>query len=503
MDNVTNSSSHEIRVQVDKSHLLTLGERLYTQAIELIRELVNNAYDADATDVWVEISRDRIVVKDNGSGMDREGLESYFTIGSTEKLQDSLSPRFKRQRIGLFGIGKFASLAAAGRFEVFTQKGRYAARVVFDKEVWNSGENHWFLPLEELSPDPGRGNGTTVTLTKLTRFFAPDEVERVIAEGTPLRAPNFRVHLNGHPVLAKSHVGTRIPILEGSEYGAVTGEIVIEPKSKASVEDLGLEIKVKQVTICRKTFGMEQWGAVVGRIRGEVHADFLPVTSDRTGFVEDSPEYLAFLEVMERVKIHLGRVVGRIESRKEQRKASRALKEAVDRVQKALARNPELSPFGPIPEADPDAPGMGGAALKGKESRGPKVIPEKDGSKLSRKVEKAKERKRKPRLRQLSSNAVVKRVKFADTGVSFCIDSFGESGPESFAEGLIIYINQDHPLYRRELGKPATFVMHIARLLTQELSLLRDPRSPRQAYDCQSKLLKDAFYDAPSHRKSS
>jgi hypothetical protein len=37
-------------VTVDKSHLITIGERLYSESIELIRELVNNAYDADAKD---------------------------------------------------------------------------------------------------------------------------------------------------------------------------------------------------------------------------------------------------------------------------------------------------------------------------------------------------------------------------------------------------------------------------------------------------------------------
>ena len=42
-------------VTVDKSHLITIGERLYTESIELIRELVNNAYDADATEVRVTV----------------------------------------------------------------------------------------------------------------------------------------------------------------------------------------------------------------------------------------------------------------------------------------------------------------------------------------------------------------------------------------------------------------------------------------------------------------
>jgi HSP90 family molecular chaperone len=101
-------------VTVDKSHLITIGKRLYSESIELIRELVNNAYDADASEVRVIIREGEIEVADNGSGMDWEGLKQYFNIGSREKLYRSISPRFHRERIGQFGIGKFASLSACG-----------------------------------------------------------------------------------------------------------------------------------------------------------------------------------------------------------------------------------------------------------------------------------------------------------------------------------------------------------------------------------------------------
>jgi hypothetical protein len=52
---MTDEASH-LTITVDKSHILSLGERLYEQSIELIRELVNNAYDADATRVEVTVS---------------------------------------------------------------------------------------------------------------------------------------------------------------------------------------------------------------------------------------------------------------------------------------------------------------------------------------------------------------------------------------------------------------------------------------------------------------
>jgi hypothetical protein len=47
-------------IRVDKSHLVTIGERLYAESVELIRELVNNAYDADATEVHVSITGEEI-----------------------------------------------------------------------------------------------------------------------------------------------------------------------------------------------------------------------------------------------------------------------------------------------------------------------------------------------------------------------------------------------------------------------------------------------------------
>ena len=62
-------------VTVDKSHLITIGERLYSESIELVRELVNNAYDADATEVDIKMTDQLIEVRDNGTGMDRNVLQ--------------------------------------------------------------------------------------------------------------------------------------------------------------------------------------------------------------------------------------------------------------------------------------------------------------------------------------------------------------------------------------------------------------------------------------------
>ena len=290
-----------IPITVDKSHITTLGERLYTESIELIRELVNNAYDADAVRVRVTIQPDMIKIEDDGTGMDWEGLCQYFNIGSPEKLQNSKSSVFRRDRIGQFGIGKFASLAACERFVVYTQKKSFAARVTFDKNSWSQDGGRWELPVEKLDPDKRRGDGTTVVLSKLTRTFDPDAVRQKILESVPIQATDFAVFVNGKRVVFARVSGHRIPFLEGTQFGPVHGEIIIVPVSQASAIDMGIEVRVKGVMVKQDYFGIQTWGKEGARIRGEVNADFLVVTSDRSGFRTDVAEYDAFASAMDRV----------------------------------------------------------------------------------------------------------------------------------------------------------------------------------------------------------
>ncbi|MEW6214887.1 MAG: ATP-binding protein [Nitrospirota bacterium] len=485
-------SSHEfIPVTIDKSHIITIGERLYAESIEFVRELVNNAYDADATLVEVIVTEDRIEIRDNGTGMDIEGLKQYFNIGSQQKLYAPKSPIYGRDRIGQFGIGKFASLSACKRFEVITKKDDFVARVTFDKEQWESAGDVWQLPLEILSTDFRKQNGTTVILTGLDRRFEPKDIEAKIIEGTPIKAPHFRVRINNHTVTPRSLTGHRIPFLDGTAFGPVTGEIVILPETASVATDPGIEVKVKQVTIRRELFGMETWGKAMARVRGEVNADFLPITSDRTGLIKDSNEYQEFLgimgKIMENVKVSLQKLT----MKKEGKRVSRALKEALQRIYKALAANPDLSPFGALPIGD-ETKGIGSAAEVFKKKEGIKE----EEVKVEKKPEAPeKKRKGKPKVKRLTPNAIIKRIKFGETGVSCVVDSFGEDGPEVFSEETTIYINRDHPLYKRESTKVDTHVLNLSRLITQEISLMKDPRNPRQAFERQSKLLRDAFIE--------
>ncbi len=482
-----------------------LGEKLYARSLELVRELVNNAYDADAIEVSVQVGKDEVIVQDDGLGMDRDGLLRYFQVGVPDKRENPISPKLNRHRIGQFGIGKFATLAACRRFEVFTRRDGFSAKVVFDRDDWERGEGDWHLPME-IDPQPGRKrDGTTVRLTKLTKRLDPNAIREYLVETVPLKAPEFAVYVNGLKLVPRSLAGRRIPFLEGTPFGIVNGEAVILPASRAAADSLGLEVKVRGVTVRRELFGMQAWGKLVTRVRGEVNADFLPLTADRSNFVVDSPEYIAFLEAMRKVMTEVEAALRQIALRKENRVARRAVAEALDRIETALRRHPDLAPFGAIPIGD-EVEGGGEAALveTGREgagsdhetgnedeaAEGADELAEPVGRDASV-IEVAREAR--PRVRRLTPNAVVQKVRMGETGLTCCIDQFGDDGPESFTEGTIIYINRDHPLYRHEAAKRETFTRHLARLLTQELALMNEREDPRRAFQQQSLLLKESF----------
>lgn len=266
-----------VRVTVDKSHLLTLGERMYGESIELVRELVNNAYDADATQVHIFVSPKSIVVEDNGTGMSEKGLTQFFVVGSQEKQLHSRSPKFGRKRIGQFGIGKFAALSAADQFVVESRKGKWVYRVSFDREMWRKSDS-WELPVNKEPATPFDHQGTKVILTKLRKHFAPQDVKKYLHETIPLRAKKFAVYLNGARITKKEIIGKRFPVNLKTPYGVIEGEIIIALNPK-DVESPGVVCRVKQVLIKRSLFDLEGKfpAQLLNRICGEVNVDFLPV----------------------------------------------------------------------------------------------------------------------------------------------------------------------------------------------------------------------------------
>jgi hypothetical protein len=300
--------------------------------------------------------------------------------------------------------------------------------------------------------------------------------------------------LNGRKLEPRYREGRRIPFLDGTPFGVVHGELIIRPASRAEPSEAGILVRIKQVAVARLPFDLQ--GLALARITGEVHADFLPITSARSGFVRDSAEFVAFEEVMKKVLDRARRELAHLSDEHENRRVKRAMKELMEKIQKALAANVEWCPPGLLPMGEPGGHSMASITRSA-------TIPQ-DSAKAKEAVLRAPEaqrppRKRRPKLKTLTPSAMITKLKVGRHGLALVMDHFGADRPESFTENDIIYVNRDHPLYVREAHHRERHIMHVARLIAQEIALMSHPRHSREAFERQSKLLRDAFVSEPSY----
>ncbi len=148
-----------------------LGVQLYDTPLAMLRENVQNAYDAilermgadpsfSAGAIHIEISDGCISVIDNGIGMDDRNLQdNYWTAGNSSKNTDSA-----RQAgvVGHFGIGALANFGVCETLEVDTLKLGHQVRYhCLAERAKLDGKQ---IRLDE-STDTSRYYGTRVTVT--------------------------------------------------------------------------------------------------------------------------------------------------------------------------------------------------------------------------------------------------------------------------------------------------------------------------------------------------
>ncbi len=482
-----------IPITVDKSHLITIGEKLYTEKTSFIRELVNNAFDADATEVRVDILPDRIVIADNGSGMDEAGLRLYFTIGASQKRTKETSHRFSRTRIGEYGIGKFSALAVSARFEIETQCDQFHARLIFDKEAWSRHED-WHLDIEELPIDAARGAGTIIILHAPTIALQPGSVRRYLSERTPIHAPNFSVFVNSEKVTDDIVTGQQILINIMTPFGPLLGTLIIVPADK-KVSRLGIAVSVKHVLIRYESFGLEtsrRWG--VTRITGRINVDFLPITSGRDDFLRDSREFQYVVAVMKKQVEKALLTIRQEGDRRANLQASRVLKDAMERIGKAMRRRQEHFPGVEVPfgteEGNADASSVSSFDV----SKAEFVESQSDlAPPITQRLKGQKKPRRGRPFTILGDKSVIRHLRVAHLDIAVRMEHLGEKEDESVLSGGIIFLNLDHPLYRTYANNDDLLTLHVSRIITKELALTSGITNATDAFALQAELLTDAF----------
>lgn len=153
-------TSKKIPVSLSNELISLLSEQLYQSPLKAIEELVTNSYDAGAENCRVIIPADlsnletsKIIVYDDGIGMDEEGLTTLWSIGSSLKRKDG-DTIGERKIIGKFGIGKLATYSIANIISYVSRKGDTIYLNTLDYKDFRSdpsgGKEPILLPVIEI-----------------------------------------------------------------------------------------------------------------------------------------------------------------------------------------------------------------------------------------------------------------------------------------------------------------------------------------------------------------
>ncbi|HEV8286649.1 MAG TPA: ATP-binding protein [Chitinophagaceae bacterium] len=93
-------------ISVDKRIVTILSGSTYDNFPRALKEIIVNSYDADASEVKVEIdtNKEKITLEDNGMGMNETDFDFYLRIAGKSRTQREFTLS-GRKRIGQFGVG--------------------------------------------------------------------------------------------------------------------------------------------------------------------------------------------------------------------------------------------------------------------------------------------------------------------------------------------------------------------------------------------------------------
>ncbi len=339
---------------ISLSVLNHLGRNLYRNFITVLGEAISNSWDADAKNVWIDISRENSMfsIKDDGIGMDRADFQSKFLkIGYSKRADGETKTARNRPYIGAKGIGKLALLSCAERVSVFTKKDntQYVGGVIdnsgLDEAITQdmtpedySLESLNFDFIEDLSVDHEHGTIIVFDQTK-------ERIRNSIAHIKKLLAMSFRfslideefsIFVNGEQVsvtdlkdvmdstefiwLINGFSDEYISGLEKLKSDAINLTTALDVRGFiASVEkprnlkitgtderatiDLFVNGRLRERNILRH---IPTQRIIESYIYGQLHFDSMdrvgidPFTSSREGIVEDDEKFISLLDYLKR-----------------------------------------------------------------------------------------------------------------------------------------------------------------------------------------------------------
>lgn len=204
----------KIKFQIEIQRVLdVLSKEIYDSPYALLRENVQNAYDAilmrrhlsgvpwlpekDGI-IKVHVDSEKIVISDNGIGMSEEVLkENYWKAGSSGKRTDLA---IKSGVIGMFGIGGMANFGVSTKLKVETESIETRERITSEVERQKLSLTEDCITVEKVEPTGEYGTTINVALDPEVQMVLENSMNYLI---TYVQYLPVKVELNGTLVSQK------------------------------------------------------------------------------------------------------------------------------------------------------------------------------------------------------------------------------------------------------------------------------------------------------------
>ena len=194
------SKNKEYTLSIDPRILELLGPSLYTNIYYVLAELIANAYDADAKNVYIIEHSNEIIVEDDGHGMSYEkgDIEKYLNVAKESRTsdKDSQTTIFKRRKMGRKGVGKLAALSVSENVYIRTIQNGEKSGFILSRYV---DATHKLSPLadDEIVFEKINENGTSVSMInpQYSLNKSIEVIKKNLIKIFPLMNDEFKIHI--------------------------------------------------------------------------------------------------------------------------------------------------------------------------------------------------------------------------------------------------------------------------------------------------------------------
>lgn len=190
----------DYKIKISPRMLELLSRDLYTNMYFVLAELIANAYDADAENVYLFFSQNEIKIEDDGIGMNEDFLDSvYLNVGSESRTDSSTEKtrNKKRMKMGRKGIGKLSALSISNGFKLITIQNNQRIGLFIPKRIENENESLRVLTDNEYRIDKISNHGTAIIMENPI-VSIPKSAKTIIKNISrifPTNVEDFRIHI--------------------------------------------------------------------------------------------------------------------------------------------------------------------------------------------------------------------------------------------------------------------------------------------------------------------